>query len=168
MRCNPTRPRPSSFLGFLLVSAVAVQALAGGPFERRRGRVVETVRIVGPRDRVAPTGMLGTFNPTPLVVIGSNSSTFGGFSPIGFYGRENSLNVYGPLSAFRETSAPVNTVVRGYNGIPTAIRGTTYSNPNLPDLSPVVYPTRASNYSALRYQGTSPYRDRAYMWIDQN
>ncbi len=168
MHRNPRLLRRSSLLAFMLIASIAGQALAGDPYTRRRGRVVETVGAGQPRDRVAPTGMLGTFNPTPLVAIGSNSSTFGGFSPIGFYGRENSLNVYGPLSAFRETSAPVNTVVRGYDGIPTAVRGTTYSNPNLPGLSPVVYPTRASNYSALRYQGTSPYRDRAYTWIDQN
>ena len=39
---------------------------------------------------------------------------------------------------------------------------------NQPTLSPFVYPTRASNYSALKFQSTPPQWDKAIMWIDQN
>jgi hypothetical protein len=92
----------------------------------------------------------------------------GGYSALGMYGREQSLSVYGPLSAFRSTSAPVTTIVRGYNGLPVVAEGTSFSNPNQPTLSPVVFPTRASNYSALRFQTTPPQWDKAIMWIDQN
>ena len=107
--------------------------------------------------------MLGSFRPVPFIYVGT--------SPLisGFAGRENSLAVYGPLSAFRSYAAPVQTVVRGYDGVPQVVEGTAFSNPNFPVLSPVVYPTRASNYSALRYQRTPPQLDRATQhWIDQN
>jgi hypothetical protein len=147
--------------GMAWLSAFSVEA--GDRLFRKRSRVVvETATTIRPEDRVAPSPMLGTFQPTPYITVGK------GYSTLGYYGRENSLAVYGPLSAFRATSAPVSTVVRGYDGAPVLLEGTSFSNPNQPALSPVVYPTRASNYSALRFQTTAPQRDKAFMWIDQN
>ena len=152
------------------IAGVTAPALAGGPWARRRGTVVvETVAPSSrPQDRVAPTGMLGSFTPSPYVDVRDNGVLAQGRSPLGAYGRENSLSVYGPLSAFRQTSAPVDLVVRGYDGVPSAVRGTGFSNPLRPELSPFIYPTRASHYSALRYQTTSPSRDKAILWIDLN
>jgi hypothetical protein len=106
--------------------------------------------------------MLGTFQPTPYITVRDNGLVGG------LYGREQSLTVYGPLSAFRQVSAPVNTIVRGYGGVPTLVQGTSFSNPNQPALSPFVYPTRASNYSALKFQTTSPQRDNGSTWVDLN
>ena len=162
--------RFSPALAMILIGSTATTALAGGPFSRRRVRnAVETVREVPrPQDRVAASPMLGTFLPTPMISVRDNGVIGGGYSPLGMYGRENSLTLFGPLSAFRATSAPITTVVRGYDGRPVLVDGVSFSNPNQPDLSPVVYPTRASNYSALPFQGTPPQRDKSLMWIDQN
>jgi hypothetical protein len=147
----------------LIVASLAGTAESGDRLFRRKSRPVrETVTTVRARDQVAPSPMLGSFRPTPYVSIGANPLIAGGF------GRESSLAVYGPLSAFRPYTAPVPTVVRGYVGIPTVVEGVSVSYPNLPSLSPVVYPTRASNYSALRYQTTPPQLDRATNWIDHN
>ena len=144
-------------------------AEAGGKLFRRRAQpVVETVAAPRPDNRVAPSPMLGTFQPTPYLRVGSVGLGGGGNSPFGGYAREQSLTVYGPLSAFRQVAAPVNTVVRGYDGAPTVVEGIGFSNPFQPTLSPFVYPTRANNYSALRYQATPPQLDRGIMWIDQN
>ncbi len=160
----------TSLVALVVCGSSLPSAMAGGPLFRRRGPVVvETVSIAPrPRDQVAPTGMLGTFAPTPIVTVRGNGVVGGGYSSLDMYGFGNSLNVFGPLSAFRQISAPVNTVVRGYDGVPTVVQGTGFSNPLQPRLSPIVYPTRASNYSALPYQRTNPQTDKALMWIDQN
>ena len=170
MRRPTPLPVALAIVGSLLIGSTTPPAQAGGKLFRRRDRapVVETVTTTRPRDRVAPSPMLGSFRPTPYVTIRDNGVIGGGYSPLGAYGREQSLTVYGPLSAFRETAAPVSTIVRGYNGVPALVEGTSFSNPNQPDLSPVIYPTRASNYSALKYQTTPPQRDKGLMWIDQN
>ena len=160
----------TALVGLVLIGSSTPPAMAGGRLFRRRERVVvETVAPAPrPQDRLAPTGMLGTFVPTPTVVIRDNGLIGGGYSTSNFSGFGNALSIFGPLSAFRQTSAPVNTVVRGYDGVPTTVRGTGFSNPLQPALSPFVYPTRASNYSALPFQGTPPQRDKALMWIDEN
>ena len=150
------------------IGPMSTAAEAGGPFRRRPRPLVETATTTRPEDRVAPSPMLGSFMPSPYVTVRGNGVVGGGYSPLGMYGREQSLTVYGPLSAFRSTSAPVQTVVRGYNGLPVVAEGTSFSNPNQPTLSPFVYPTRASNYSALKFQSTPPQWDKAIMWIDQN
>jgi len=160
----------SSLVALILVGSVAPSSMAGGLFFRKRPRpVVETVRTLPePSNRVAPTGMLGSFVPSPVVSVRDNGIIGGGYSPLDQYGFGNSMSIFGPLSAFRQNSAPVNTVVRGYNGIPTRVQGTSFSNPMQPGLSPFVYPTRSSNYSALPFQGTPPQRDKGLMWIDEN
>jgi hypothetical protein len=147
----------------LSVAGLASSVEAGDHFFRRQGRQVrETMTTSRPEDQVAPSPMLGSFRPSSYVLVGSNPQIAGG------YGRENSLAVYGPMSAFRSVAAPVQTVVRGYDGVPVVVEGTAFSTPNLPVLSPVVYPSRASNYSALRFQTTPPQLDRGGMWIDHN
>jgi len=170
MRRSPRFGITVGLLGLVLIGGSSPPAEAGGPWARRRGRVVVETVSPGPRpeDRVAPTGMLGSFTPSPYVNIRDNGVIAQGRSALGSYGRENSLSVYGPLSVFRQTSAPVTTVVRGYNGIPTVVQGTGFSNPFQPAISPFVYPTRASNYSALRFQTTPPFLDKGTMWVDQN
>jgi hypothetical protein len=152
----------------ILVGLTASIVEAGGPFRRRPRPVVETATTTRPENRVAPSPMLGSFMPSQYVTVRGNGVIGGGYSPLGLYGRESSLSVYGPLSAFRSTSAPITTIVRGYNGLPVVAEGTSFSNPNQPTLSPVVYPTRASNYSALRFQSTPPQWDKAITWIDLN
>jgi hypothetical protein len=147
----------------LVVAGQVGTVEAGDRLFRKKARPVrETVTTVRPEDQVAPTPMLGSFRPTPYVTIGSNPILGGG------YGREYSPLIYGPTSAFRSYAAPVTTVVRGYDGVPAVVEGTAFSYPNLPALSPYVYPTRANNYTALPYQRTSPSLDRGGMWIDHN
>ncbi len=49
---------------------------------------------------------LGTFQPTPFIVVRGNWPLGGGYSPLEVYG-DQSMAVYGPLSPMREVSAPV-------------------------------------------------------------
>ena len=112
--------------------------------------------------------MLGTFRPTPVITVRGNGVIGGGYSPIGLYGENNSMTLFGPVSSLRQTAAPVNTVVRGYNGVATVAEGTSFSTPFQPDLSPVQYPTRASNYGALRGPGVPTRSGSGIMWVDQN
>src|SRR5436309_9434903 len=97
----------------VMAGLMAPAAEAGGPFRRRPRTVTETATTTRPQDRVAPSPMLGSFMPTPYISVRDNGTTGGGYSPLGLFGREQSLSVYGPLSAFREISAPVTTIVRG-------------------------------------------------------
>ena len=157
-----------AFATFVAACPSISEVRAGELFHGRARRMVEAAATINPRDRVAPSPMLGSFMPSQYVSIRGNGFVGGGYSTSGAYGREQSLSVYGPLSAFRSTTAPLRTVVRGYDGRPVAIEATTFSNPNQPTLSPVIYPTRASNYSALRFQSTPPEWDKAILWIDQN
>lgn len=170
MRASRIHWLSTCLVGSTLVLALQPSAMADGRLFRRKTRVVvETAAACpDPRNQLAPTGMLGTFTPTPMTIIRDNGAIGGGYSTLNLSGFGNSLSTFGPLSAFRQTSAPVNTVVRGYDGVPTTVQGTGFSNPMLPRLSPFIYPTRANNYSALPFQGTSPARDKALMWIDQN
>ena len=103
-----------------------------------------------PQPRLAPASSgicagpcsptLGTFEPTPYLMVRGNGTTGGGYSPLDVYG-DQSMTLYGPLSALRATSAPVTTYSRGYDGRIYAGPGTSFSTPNLPGLSPVIYPT---------------------------
>jgi hypothetical protein len=78
------------------------------------------------------------------------------------------MALYGPFSPFRATTAPVATYVRGYDGQIRLMETTGFSNPNLPALSPVVYPTEFSNYYGPRVSRTPPNWSSAINWIDQN
>ena len=140
---------------------------AGGPFRRRDRGVVETVDR-RPENQLAPSPMLGTFRPTPYVYFTNRIPNGAGYSPLGFYGNNNSMNIYGPFSSFRPVAAPVTTVVRGYDGIPAVVEGTSISTPFLPELSTVRYPNRSTNYESIR--GVPPIRrtPSGNLWVDQN
>jgi hypothetical protein len=111
---------------------------------------------------------LGTFYPTPVVMIGGAYPTAStGYSPLESYG-DTAFALYGPLSAFRVSTAPVLTYTRGYDGQTRAVETNSFSYPNLPSMSPVVYPTEANYYWGPRTPRTPRWGSSAINWIDQN
>ena len=150
-----------------LVAIMAAESSAGWPRARRaRGVVVTSVsspRVVG----AAPPRMLGTFYPDPYVNIRGNFEVGGGYSPLGTYG-DTSATLYGPLSAFRATSAPVQVYERGYDGSFRPNIATGFSTPNFPAASRVVYPTRANAVNNSQRRTTPPQWDSGINWIDLN
>ena len=110
---------------------------------------------------------LGTFQPTPYLMVRGNWPTGGGYSPLEFYG-DQSMTLYGPLSALRAVAAPVMTYSRGYDGRVYASPAMSFSTPNLPGLTPVIYPTSANYYYAPRVNRTPPQWTSGINWIDQN
>jgi hypothetical protein len=141
-----------------------MRAEAGGPI-RRRPRLIETAaRPSAPA--VAPP-MLGTFYPSPYTAVRGNFPTGGGYSPLQTFG-DTTMVLYGPISSFRAVAAPVRTYARGYDGRPVVLEGTSFSTPNEPDLSAVVYPTKATYFYGPRHQSTPPWWDSGMNWIDQN
>lgn len=167
-RNRSTRHPGPAFLALTLLAALSPEALAGGPFKRRAQPTYQpTVETVVIDNRPAPP-MLGSFYPTPYVTVRGNGMTGGGYSPNSIYG-DGSMALYGPFSPFRSVSAPVNAYQRGYDGrlYPTTATGT--SNPNLPDLSPVVYPTQFNNhYSPRSGYRTDPRNQSGFGWVDLN
>jgi hypothetical protein len=156
-------------LGLVLVA----EAQAGWP-RARRVRVVTAApvaRVVPTTTTrvadVAPSPMLGSFYPDNYANIRGNFEAGGGYSPLGTYG-DTSATLYGPLSSFRSTSAPVLLYERGYDGSFRPGLGTGFSTPNLPVGSPVVYPTRANAVGAPRRVSTPPQWDSGINWIDLN
>jgi len=129
-----------------------------------RGRVSPTSAQLGCACPASST--LGTFEPTPYLMVRGNWPTGGGYSPLEVYG-DQTLSLYGPLSPLRSVSAPVRTYTRGYDGRIEPGEATSFSNPNLPRLSPVIYPTPASYYYAPRVNRTPPWWSTGTEWIDQ-
>ena len=159
--------RPVLLGAALIVTAAALTATAG-EHRFRRGRhaaVVQTVRTAPFRDPVYGSH-LGTFYPTPAIIVQGNYPVGGGYSPLGIYG-DQTLSLFGPMSALRTTTAPVLTYTRGYDGVVRPATAISSSYPNLPLLAPVAYPTRANNYYAPRVI-ENPAHDSAIMWLDQN
>lgn len=113
------------------------------------------------------TSTLGTFQPTPYIMVRGNWPAGGGYSPLELYG-DMSMSLYGPLSALRAVAAPVMTYSRGYDGRVYASPATSFSTPNLSGLSPVIYPTPANYYYAPRVNRTPPQWTSGFNWIDQN
>jgi len=165
---NPSGPLRRFFLSRLYLLAFMVlpvrAAVAQDRFEPPR------VQGVGPAARlvcVSPvTSTLGTFEPTPYLMVRGNWPAGGGFSPLELYG-DQSMAVYGPLSPLRATAAPVMTYSRGYDGRVYASLATSFSTPNLPGLSPVIYPTPANYYYGPRVNRTPPQWTSGVNWIDQ-
>jgi hypothetical protein len=91
----------------------------------------------------------------------------GGYSPADSFGN-TSMDIYGPLSALRATTAPVLLYSRGYDGRPVIKEGNSFSTPNLPPLSPVVYPTQATDVNAPPHLKIPPWWPKATNWLDQN
>ncbi len=154
-------------VGLIGLAGFTDQADAGGIARRRERPVRETVDR-RPENQLAPSPMLGTFRPTPYIAVRGNGIIGGGYSPIGLYGANNSMVLFGPISSLRPTSAPINTVVRGYNGVSTRVEGTSFSTPFQPDLSPVQYPTRGSNFTGLRPPSVPNQSGNGILWVDQN
>lgn len=100
-------------------------------------------------------------------MVRGNWTTGGGYSPIDQYG-DSTMVLYGPLSAYRMTAAPVMTYSRGYDGRTVVAPGTSFSAPNQPALTNVVYPTRANNYYGFRTSNDPPWWQDAMQWLDQN
>lgn len=133
---------------------------------RYRGRSVAVVPAA--RVRVSdPNKTLGTFGSTPYLIVRGNGVIGGGYSPGDMYG-DVAMDINGPLSAYRSISAPVLTYSRGYNGALVPSVGTSFSNPNLPSMSPVVYPTQANNYYGFPVSGSPPWWAKASSFIDGN
>ena len=153
--------------GFLLLALLMLEVDVTFAQEYRvlRGRApqvpVASAPCPGPE-----TSTLGTFQPTPYMMVRGDWPTGGGYSPLDIYG-DQSMTLYGPISPLRATSAPVTTYSRGYDGRIYARRGTSSSTPNLPGLSPVVYPTQGSYFYGPRVNRTPPWWSSGVNWIDQ-
>jgi hypothetical protein len=140
-------------------------ALAGEPpWHSRRTVVVTRAR---PRPAPSSNTTLGTFQPTPVVWIGGSYPTGPGYSPMSTYG-DQTLTLYGPLSAFRVSTAPVLGYTRGYDGQLRVTEANSFSYPNLPELSPVVYPSESNYFYGPRVNKTPRWGSNAINWIDQN
>ncbi|MFI5457016.1 MAG: hypothetical protein ACHRXM_16340 [Isosphaerales bacterium] len=126
-----------------------------------------TRRVARPCSVPRATATLGTFQPTPTITVRGNAPIGGGYSPLGIYG-DQTMSLYGPFSPFRVTTAPVLVYVRGYDGSIRITEATAFSNPNLPELSPVRYPTEANYFYGPRIHRVSPWGTNAINWIDQN
>lgn len=152
-------------LGVVMMVGPAPHAWAGHK-TARKGR---TVVVYRPRPAAAPGAgaTLGTFYPTPYLTVGGANPVGPGYSPLGIYG-DQTLSLYGPLSPLRTTTAPLVTYTRGYDGQVHKIESASFSNPNLPALSPVIYPTRANYYYGPRVLRTPPWWPSSINWIDQN
>jgi hypothetical protein len=156
------------WLGLIgLLAWTGTTAEARGLF-RKRERTVAVAPAYSPTAATVPSpAPLGTFYPTPMMQVSGNFPTGNGYAPLGTFG-DTSLNLYGPLSGLRATSAPVLSYVRGYDGRTAVVDGTSFSTPNLPSATPVVYPTQATYYYGFRETRNPPWWPRATNWIDQN
>ncbi len=167
IRCGSLMAR-SFVVGVALVLTAGTLTSMAGEHRWRRGLRPAGVQPVPTAYRTDPVygGRLGTFVPTPAIVVQGNYPIGGGYSPLGTYG-ETALSLYGPFSALRPTTAPVLTYSRGYDGVVRPAEAISTSYPNLPLLSPVAYPTRANNYYAPRIL-ENPAENSAINWLDQN
>lgn len=155
------RGRCLVLIAFTFGSSASVQAEA--PLRRRSPVVVSSGAALGqPSSPYA-----GTFFPTPYMTVRGNAPTGGGYSPLGIYG-ESTMALYGPLSPLRSTAAPVITYSRGYDGRTVIQERTAFSTPNLPQSTPVIYPTRATYRYGFRESGDPPWWSSGINWIDQN
>jgi hypothetical protein len=165
MAHNSRHCRHLAFGCIVLLQVVGANrtACAGDLFRR----VFAPPMVVRARPTYAPTSTLGTFQPTPYMIVRGNDPLGGGYSPLGIYG-DQTMSLYGPLSPLRQTSAPLRSYVRGYDGRIYAAEATSFSNPNLPELSPVIYPSESNNFYGPRVSRTPPWWSSAINWIDQN
>ena len=81
---------------------------------------------------------------------------------------EQTLGLYGPLSRISRTTAPVLTYTRGYDGRHRLAESFSFSNPNLPSLSPVAIPHRGQLLLRTARVRAMPWGYNAINWIDQN
>jgi len=156
-------PKCRNLLAFMVLPVGVAVAQDGFESSRVQG-VVPAARPVYVSPVTAP---LGTFQPTPYIMVRGNWPAGGGYSPLETYG-DQSMSLYGPLSPLRSVAAPVMMYSRGYDGRVYATPATSFSTPNLPGLSPVIYPTSASYFYAPRVNRTPPQWTSGFNWIDQN
>ena len=163
------RARASAFVvGFAFIQTMGMigSARADDP-ARFAGRRVVVTRA-RPRYVQGSSATLGTFQPTPYVMIGGDFPTGSvGYSPLEMYG-DTALPLFGPTSAFRASTAPVLVYSRGYDGQTRAVEANSFSYPNFPPMSPVVYPTESNYYWGPRVPRTPRWGSSAINWIDQN
>jgi hypothetical protein len=154
---------------FVFVFVQATGAVGPALADHRVRRTGRPVAATQARRDCAPSTntTLGIFRPTPYIMVRGNNPVGGGYSPLGIYG-DGSMALYGPFSPLRATTAPTLTYVRGYDGQIRVSEGISFSYPNLPALSPVIYPTEANNYYGPRVSRTPPSWSKAINWIDQN
>jgi hypothetical protein len=166
-RCCSAIARPV-VLGVIMTLTAGASTSTAGEHHWRRGRRPVAPQPVPTAYRSDPVygGRLGTFMPTPAIVVQGNYPIGGGYSPLGTFG-ETAMSLYGPFSALRPTTAPVLTYSRGYDGVVRPAEAISTSYPNLPLLSPVAYPTRANYYYAPRIL-ENPAETSAINWLDQN
>jgi hypothetical protein len=147
----------------VLIVGASESVQAGTPFRRRAPVLVPSGTTV----RQPSSPYAGTFYPTPYMTVRGNAPAGGGYSPLGMYG-ESTMALYGPLSALRSTAAPLITYSRGYDGRTVIQARTSFSTPNLPGATPVIYPTQATYYYGFRESGDPPWWSSGTNWIDQN
>ena len=136
--------------------------------QRRCAERKVVVTRARPRYVQSSSATLGTFQPTPYIMVGGNlSDGQRGLLSTGIYG-DATLPLYGPISAFRVSTAPVLAYTRGYDGQVRVVEANSFSYPNLPSMSPVVYPTEANYYWGPRVPRTPRWGSSAINWIDQN
>jgi hypothetical protein len=150
--------------GTVFVGSLGAELRVPAGEHPRRFRATAMTRV---QPCAAPTATLGNFQPSPVVSVRGNNPTSGGYSPLGQYG-DQTLSLYGPISAFRMSTAPVTGYTRGYDGRLYLTEALTFSNPNLPSLSPFHYPTEANYFYGPRINRTPAWGSNALNWIDQN
>jgi hypothetical protein len=163
-----TRAGVGSFVFFCMFSQIPEtigQAWAQGPADRA-GREVVVTRV-RPRVVRSARATLGTFEPTPYLMVGGSHPTGSGYTPMNTYG-DQTLSLYGPLSPLRMSTAPILSYTRGYDGRVHLVETNSFSYPNLPEISPVVYPTEANYFYGPRVNRTPRWGSSAINWIDQN
>jgi hypothetical protein len=155
------------WLAGLVWGAAAPRAEAGKWFQRRQAPAAARPAPPPLVPAKLEQPMLGTFYHNPHIMVGGKYPATYGYSPVGMYG-DTTLVLYGPLSALRAVTAPVAMYTRGYDGRTVLMEGTATSYPNQPALSPVMYPTQATNAFGFRQSTTPPWWNYGGNWLDQN
>jgi len=154
MRPNPRKHRPVGLRPGAIAALFGLLVLATS---------AQGQSPVWVQEPAAP--QLGTFAPTPYIMVGGAAPTSFGYSPLGRYG-DASMALNGPFSPMRAISAPVRVYNRGYDGVLREETATSFSNPSLPALSPFVYPTQSNYYYGPRVNRTPPWWDQGVNWVD--
>ncbi len=167
-QCSLARWVPIVAAILVLGATQPSEVKAGGLLRRRTPATAPAPQPTGYVSKWEGAPPLGTFYGTPYVTIRGNYPTgFGGYSPLDQYG-DTAMSMYGPMSAFRSVAAPVRVYSRGYDGRAVVTEGHAFSTPNLPALSPVIYPTQGTYFYGFPTSSTPPWRKAGTNWIDQN
>jgi hypothetical protein len=126
----------------VLVFGLASVGRAGEPTRGGVGWVVPRSGVVSTAPR---SPYLGTFYPTPSLIIRDDEPAGKGYSPLGQYGQPSAMDLYGPISRFRSRTETFTYYRRGYNGVLESRQGVRVTQPYLrPDYPrPGLVETRA-------------------------